>query len=68
MRLIQMENMLEWIDTDAKPGVKGYKLQYKSREGSFYKNVTLKTKGFSMSAKAIKIDEDGEAVNISIWD
>jgi hypothetical protein len=68
MRLIQMENMLEWIDTDAKPGEKGYKLQYKSREGSFYKNVTLKTKGFSMSAKAIKIDEDGEAVNISIWD
>ncbi len=68
MRLIMNENLLEWIDTHAKPGEKGYSFKYKSQEGSLYKDVSLTTKGFSMTAKAIKIAEDGETVKISIWD
>ena len=68
MRLIMNENLLEWIDTDAKPGDKGYDLKYESHEGNLYKDVTLTTRGFSMTAKAIKITEDGETVKISIWD
>jgi hypothetical protein len=68
MRLIMKENLLEWIDTEAKPGEKGYDLKYNSHEGDVYKDVTLTTKGFSMTAKAIKIAEDGDTVKISIWD
>jgi len=68
MRLIMKENLLEWIDTDAKPGEKGYDLKFNSHEGDVYKDVTLTTKGFSMSAKAIKIAEDGDTVTIRIWD
>lgn len=68
MRFVMNENLLEWIDTDARMGEKGYDLKYKSQEGDLYKDVTLTNKGFSMTAKAIKIAEDGDTVKISIWD
>jgi hypothetical protein len=68
MRLIMNEDVLEWIDTDAKPGEKGYILKYQSQAGDLYKGVNLKTKGFSMTAKAVKITEDNDSVKISIWD
>lgn len=68
MRLNMKKNQLEWIDADAKPGQKGYDLKYQSQEGDLYKDVTLTTKGFSMTAKAIKLADDGNTVKISIWD
>jgi hypothetical protein len=68
MRLIMRENLLEWIDTEAEPGDKGYEIKSESREGDLYKGVTLKTRGFSMTAKAVKIKEDADKVTISIWD
>lgn len=68
MRLIISERLLEWIDTDAKPGEKGYDLKYRAQEGDLYKHVTVTTKGFSMTAGAVKIADDGDTVKISIWD
>lgn len=68
MRFLMDEGMLEWIDTEARSGEKGYNLQYKSRKDDLYSEVTLKTKGFSMTAKAVKIAENDEIVQISIWD
>jgi hypothetical protein len=68
MRLIMSERRLEWIDTDDKPGEKGYELKYDTQEGEFHKNATITTKGFSMTAAAVKIAEDGNTVTISIWD
>lgn len=66
MRMIKKS--LEWVDTEAKPGEKGYELQYESLEGDLYKGVTLKTRGFTMTAKAVKIAETDDRVKISIRD
>ena len=60
--------VLEWIDTEAKPGEKGYELKYDSLEGDLYKGVTLMTSGFSMTAKAVKIKESADTVEISVVD
>ena len=62
------KSIIEWIDTEAKPGEKGYEIKFDSHEGDLYKGVTLTTRGFSMTAKAIKIEDDSDKVKISIID
>lgn len=59
---------LEWVDTEAKAGEKGYELKFESQEGDLYKGVTLTTSGFSMTAKAVKIEDKGDKVLISVKD
>ncbi len=68
MRLSFSPHHLEWVDAEAKEGEKGYELKYGEKVEDLYKNVTLTTKGFTMTAKAIKIVEDAETVKISIID
>ena len=68
MRFSFSQRALEWVDTEAKPGEKGYELKYGEKAEDMYKNITLTTKGFTMTAKAIKIVEDGDTVKISIID
>jgi hypothetical protein len=68
MRFSFSQRALEWVDTEAKPGEKGYELKYSEKAEDMYKNITLTTKGFKMTAKAIKIAEDGDTVKISIID
>jgi len=68
MRYTFSPNALEWVDTEAKAGEKGYELKYESKAEDLYQNVTLKTRGFTMTAKAIKIGGEGDTVIISIID
>jgi len=68
MRLSLYRNTLEWVDTEAKEGEKGYELKYDEKAEDLYKNVTLTTKGFTMTAKAVKIVEEAGTVKISIID
>ncbi|HYA49518.1 MAG TPA: hypothetical protein VEG35_07435, partial [Burkholderiales bacterium] len=68
MRLSYSPSALEWVDTETKPGEKGYELKYDSKAEDLYQNVTLKTRGFTMTAKAVKIVEDAGTVTISIID
>jgi hypothetical protein len=68
MRLSYAPHALEWVDTEAKAGEKGYELKYDGKAEDLYQNVTLKTRGFTMTAKAVKIVEDAGTVTISIID
>jgi hypothetical protein len=68
MRFIMNERQLEWIDTEAASGEKGCDLKYKSKEQDLFKDVTLTTGGFSMTAGAVKVAENGDTVTSSIWD
>jgi hypothetical protein len=61
-------DLLEWVDTEAVSGHKGYELKYEEKADDLYRKVTLTTKGFSMTAKAVKIVESGETVTILIID
>jgi len=62
------QNFLEWVDTEAKAGEKGYELKYAEKVGDLFKDVTLATRGFTMTAKAIKIVEEPDTIRISIID
>jgi hypothetical protein len=68
MRLSFSPHALEWVDTEPKPGEKGYELKYDAKVEDLYQNITLTTKGFRMTAKAIKIVEEAGTVTISIID
>jgi hypothetical protein len=68
MRLSLYRNALEWVDTEAKEGEKGYELKYGEKVEDLYKTITLTTRGFTMTAKAIKIVEEAGTVKISIID
>jgi hypothetical protein len=68
MRFITAQYVLEWIDTEAKEGEKGYELKYETKDGDLYKNVTLTAKGFTLTAKAINIVEEVDLVKIQIRD
>ncbi len=59
---------IEWVDTESKPGEKGYELKFKSREGDVYKDISLTTRGFSMTAGTVRIVEAGDMVTINILD
>jgi hypothetical protein len=43
-------------------------MTYGGKDGDLYKDVTLKTKGFTMTAKGVRIAEDPGTVTISIVD
>jgi hypothetical protein len=60
--------IIEWVDTEAKPGEKGYELKFESQEGDLFKGVTFTTAGFSFTVKAIKIEDKGDKVLISVKD
>jgi hypothetical protein len=49
---------IEWVDTAAKPGVKGYELTYERLDGDVYRNVVFKTAGFTLKAPEVRIAED----------
>lgn len=68
MRLSYSARALEWVDVEAKAGEKGYELKYGGQEGDLYKEVILTTKGFTLTAKGVKIVEDADKVTISIVD
>jgi hypothetical protein len=68
MKMSYASRTLEWIDIETGSGEKGYELTYGGRDGDLYKNVTLKTKGFTMTAKGARIAEDAGTVTISIVD
>lgn len=59
---------LEWVDTEAKPGKKSYNLRYEEKVGDLYKNVTLTTRGFSMTAAGIRIVDRRNTVMIFVID
>lgn len=64
MRLSYSPPALEWVDTEAKAGEKGFDLKYEEKVEDLYKNITLTTRGFTMTAKAVKVVEmkSGEKV------
>ena len=68
MRLSFSPHALEWVDTEAKAGEKGYELKYGEKVEDLYRNITLTTRGFTMTAKAIKIVGEADTVIISIID
>lgn len=53
---------IEWVDTEAKPGEKGYEFTFEKKDGEIYRNLVLKTAGFTLTAPEVEIKED-EAKN-----
>ncbi len=49
---------IEWVDTDAKPGEKGYDLTFEKKDGETYRNVVFQTAGFTLKAPEVEIKED----------
>jgi hypothetical protein len=49
---------MQWIDTEAVAGDRGYEVAFESRDGEVLKGVTLKTKGFTLKAPEVTIAED----------
>ncbi len=51
---------ISWIDTQVQPGARGYELTYGSKDGEVYRDVTVKGRGFTLRAKALRIPETDE--------
>lgn len=66
--MMMEKRKIQWTDTEAKTGEKGYELKFKSREGDVYKDISLTTRGFSMTAGTVRLIEAGDTVTISILD
>jgi hypothetical protein len=49
-------------------GDKGYDLKYEAQEGELFRNVSVTTKGFSFTAKAVRVLDDGKAVTFFVVD
>jgi hypothetical protein len=56
----------DWIDTEAKPGEKGYELKAGSQDGDVLKDVTFTTKGFTLKAPEVQIVEDKEKDEVRV--
>ncbi len=57
---------IEWIDTEAKAGEKGYEFTFEKQEGETYKNILFKTAGFTLKAPEVQIKEDQEKNEVTI--
>ena len=57
---------LEWVDTEAKPGVKGYTFTFGKQEGDVYRNVEFKTAGFTLKAPEVQIVEDPQKDEVTV--
>jgi len=60
--------LLEWVDTEPAPGDKGYELKCEAQESDLFRTVTVTTKGFSFTAKAVRVTDDGKVVTFAIVD
>jgi hypothetical protein len=60
--------LLEWVDTEPVSGEKGFELKYDTQEGDLFRGVTVTTKGFTFTAKAIRVVDDGKAVTFFVVD
>ncbi len=58
---------IKWIDTEAKPGEKGYTLTFGKKEGEdIYIDAVLTTGGFTLRAPKIQVRETPERVKVTI--
>ena len=60
--------LLEWVDTEPVSGEKGFELKYDTQDGELFRNVTVTTKGFTFTAKAIRVADDGKVVTFFVVD
>jgi hypothetical protein len=60
--------LLEWVDTEPVSGEKGFELKYNTQEGDLFRGVTVTTKGFTFTAKAIRVVDDGKVVTFFVVD
>jgi len=58
--------LLEWVDTGAAAGEKGYQLTYESKDGDIYRDATLTTAGFVLKAPELRLDEKADEVWIEV--
>jgi hypothetical protein len=66
MRLILSQRTLEWTDTETNARERGYNVTYQDKVDDVYRNATVTTRGFKMTADAIRLVETDDAVRISI--
>jgi hypothetical protein len=57
---------VEWVDTNAADGVKGYELTCRERAGSVCKGAEFKTAGFTLKAPEVELADAGSEVRITI--
>jgi hypothetical protein len=57
---------VEWVDTNAADGVKGYELTCVARAGSVCKGAEFKTAGFTLKAPEVELADTGNEVRITI--
>jgi hypothetical protein len=57
---------VEWVDTNAAAGVKGYDLTCRERAGSVCKGAEFKTAGFTLTAPEVELADTGNEVRITI--
>jgi hypothetical protein len=57
---------VEWVDTNATAGVKGYELTCRERIGTVCKGAEFKTAGFTLKAPEVELADAGREVRITI--
>ncbi len=57
---------VEWVDTNAADGVRGYELTCRERAGSVCKGAEFKSAGFTLKAPEVEVAETGSVVRITI--
>ncbi|RPJ74994.1 MAG: hypothetical protein EHM24_05090 [Acidobacteria bacterium] len=57
---------VEWVDTNAADGVKGYELTCRERAGTECRGAEFKTAGFTLKAPAVELAETGNEVRVTI--
>jgi hypothetical protein len=57
---------VEWVDTNAAKGVKGYALTCRERAGAVCKGAEFKTAGFTLIAPEVELADAGNEVRLTI--
>ena len=57
---------VEWVDTNAADGVKGYELTCREHAGGVCKGAEFKTAGFTLDAPEVELADTGNQVRITI--
>jgi hypothetical protein len=57
---------VDWVDTNAADGAKGYQMICRERAGSVCKGAEFKTAGFTLNAPEVELADTGNDVRITI--
>jgi hypothetical protein len=60
--------VIEWVDPEVVAGAKGYTVESDGASGDRLTNVTITTRGFTLTARSVRLVESGNVIRIEVID